>query len=498
MKAAIIPLDSRPCNMLFPSQLADMAGIEAVIPPAEYMDYFQKPGNCDAISLWLEDVYDSCDVIIASIDMLAYGGLIASRKADAEKDLCLQRISILKEIKKKKPAISIYAFSILMRTSITTTDEESKRWWQKINEYSQHSYLAEVKGEESSIIKRDILLNEIPEHILSQFLEARKRNFYINKKAVEFVGEGVFDFLLLLQEDSHPYGIHKKEQQQLQEIIWEKNIKHRVFLHNGTDEGAMMLMAKASLIHHFKNMPVSLNIQYLNKDNKDFIALYEDRMFAENLYDSLSALGIEYDENSDGVLYIYNPPDIQKDMCLEEGQCSAPYSTKEIEAYADSIVRDIVSGKRVYLLDIVYANGGEGTLLKKIASQISLTDLHGYAAWNTAGNSLGTILSQAVLSGKENSDKNRMFTLERILDDYFYQSVFRQYIVNVIKENGQDIWNIKDMSLAEEIMSNPSVCRKELEQLFGENIPCFYVAPVWNRLFEAKITVKEDYNVKDI
>jgi hypothetical protein len=63
--------------------------------------------------------------------------------------------------------------------------------------------------------------------------------------------------------------------------------------------------------------------------------------------------------------------------------------------------------------------------------------LAAYAGWNTAGNTLGTVLAQAVLSilmqrGAGTNDQQAAqvaFLFRRYLDDYYYQAVERTHLV---------------------------------------------------------------------
>ncbi len=91
---AFIALDDRPCNRLFPQQLAAISGTRLLMPPREHLGWYTRPGNCDAIADWLARCH--ADRFVVSADMLCYGGLVASRTPVVEADLAL-RDSILCE-----------------------------------------------------------------------------------------------------------------------------------------------------------------------------------------------------------------------------------------------------------------------------------------------------------------------------------------------------------------------------------------------------------------
>ena len=54
MRVACLPLDSRPCNALFPVQLAHWAGAECVTPQQAEMDDYTVPASFEATRAFLE------------------------------------------------------------------------------------------------------------------------------------------------------------------------------------------------------------------------------------------------------------------------------------------------------------------------------------------------------------------------------------------------------------------------------------------------------------
>jgi len=90
---SLVPLDDRPCNRLFPAQLAPTAGWEVSLPPRESLGWFTRPGDCEAISDWLRKAPSGR--LVVSTDMLCYGGLIASRSPAVGLEQAMGRLETL-------------------------------------------------------------------------------------------------------------------------------------------------------------------------------------------------------------------------------------------------------------------------------------------------------------------------------------------------------------------------------------------------------------------
>jgi hypothetical protein len=140
-------------------------------------------------------------------------------------------------------------------------------------------------------------------------------------------------------------------------------------------------------------------------------------------------------------------------------------------------------------LDLDFANGGNTALLDTLGQCMPISQLWGYAAWNTASNSLGTLLAQ-ILASRHNTAANQAFTAERILDDGIYQTLVRPEVTKQLQEAGEDIYQIIDTYSAEQALEESfSNQQSLLERIFGNNVPEFTAKLRWNRLFEAAVFV---------
>jgi len=180
----LVPLDDRPVNLRMPRLLAEMVGYELVTPPRELLGHFKTAGDPEAIGAWvLGQVVEPVDCAVLSLDMLAYGGLVASRGANVRTALA--------------PHLTIYAFNVIMRLSITARSDETARYWELVRRYSELSGVVAEGGDAQAAAELRQLEQQIPAAVLGEYLAVRGRNHQINQRAIEEVAAGNLDMLVL-------------------------------------------------------------------------------------------------------------------------------------------------------------------------------------------------------------------------------------------------------------------------------------------------------------
>ena len=79
-KIALIPIDNRPiCYTLIEQISAVNKNIKLYLPERKYLGGLYDTANISAILNWLKTL-PKIDYIIISLDTVAYGGLVASRR----------------------------------------------------------------------------------------------------------------------------------------------------------------------------------------------------------------------------------------------------------------------------------------------------------------------------------------------------------------------------------------------------------------------------------
>ena len=130
MKIGFVPIDNRPVCYTLPQMIAEIdRNIEFLIPPREFLGDLTKYAYCEKLFEWLENLSE-LDALVISLDTMAYGGLIPSRRSADTFERIKERIFRLREILTAKQA-KIYAFSSIMRISNNNINEEEKEYWSR-------------------------------------------------------------------------------------------------------------------------------------------------------------------------------------------------------------------------------------------------------------------------------------------------------------------------------------------------------------------------------
>ena len=173
-KILLISLDDRPPCLQFPVKMGLIGDVELVCPPRALLGKFTDFGKSDEIIQWiLAQNLQSFDAAIVSMDMLAYGGLVASRVHETPFEMAMKRVEIIKTIREKAPKIKIYGSSIIMRLA-PTGDGKNEAYREKLAKWAEVS----PDGNQKPLVER--LESEIPKEALENYKTARTRNLKIN------------------------------------------------------------------------------------------------------------------------------------------------------------------------------------------------------------------------------------------------------------------------------------------------------------------------------
>lgn len=479
-KVLLVPLDSRPCNTTWVQKFAKRGNLDLVMYPKELCgDLFEK-ANTEHVFSWIDENIAKTDYLILSLDMLCSGGLVPSRLGEFDIAKAKELINKFRIYKEKNPNLKIYGFDTLMRTTITSYNYQSAKLWAQINKYSKLKGELHIKYNQETEEELNALINEIDSNDLNKFLKTREKKHEMNLYYIDLVINNIFDYLLILQEDSQGNGIQLLEQKIILDKIQNNNLSNKVKLYNGTDEGASVLLAKV-LVQTYNIIPnVYIHLPY--KDTLDKIYCFEDRHFRENLNNMFDVIGINQTniDNSDYILSIFAEKEIMN-LDLDKYTSFELNKTNEYNKYIKELNYFINEKNNVALLDLTFPNGGSFELL----SDINYKKLKGYSAWNTPSNSLGTLLCDMVCYLINENDNT--FTKERILDDCIYQYIVRRRVNEILIDRNINIFN-----LGEHGKMAIDLIKKEFDKYTNMvDIKSCNIYLPWNRTFEIEIDVKE-------
>lgn len=444
MKIAFLPIDNRPVCYTLPKIIAGIdSDIELIMPEREMLGDLTKSADIEGLFKWLENIQKP-DALILTLDTIAYGGLIPSRRCPESFEQIKERINTLKEILEEKQC-KIYAFSSIMRISNNNYNEEEKgywsRWGKKIFDYS---YQTHKLGCESCIT------NIIPSEILDDYLNTRKRNFEINKIYLEWQKQGLFDTLIFSKDDCAQYGFNVQEAKFLEDMGG--------FTKTGADEIPLSLLSRA-IKGNIKICPV-----FLEPEEKNLISNYEDVSIEKSVLGQIELAGCTAtdEDEADIILYINNFKDHQGEIVMKIG--------------TEGFSKHFTAPNKPYMIaDVRFANGADNNFIKELfKNPIDDKYFYGYSAWNTSANTLGSLICAAktkFLAKKYNRDEFSKLQITRFLDDWAYQANIRQIL------STPDIPELKQ---------NMQAFENTIFHILNTKADIKYSYP-WNRLFEVEV-----------
>ena len=492
-----IPLDDRPPCLQFTERMGTIGLTDVISPPRGLLGKFTKPGDPDQIIEWLQNQdLTTFDAAVISLDMIAYGGLVASRVYQTDLRQSLSRIKIINNIKKKAPNLPLYGQSVIMRLA-PTSDGKNEAYREKLARWADLSPYPENKSETGK------LEAEIPKSALNAYVRARQRNLSINREALKLTERGILDYLILSQDDAKPRGIHIADRNALISAIEQRKLSDKVIIQPGTDEISMLLLARA-LNKAYKISP-KVFVKYSSEATADKAMPFEDRPLRQTVgYNILASGASEVNEESDADLLFY--------------VFASRFDNGSAESFASDIENQIVEGKKIIVADIDpkgNVQGGDITFTEDLLRRRIFPNLYGYASWNTAGNTIGTTLPQGLIfhlakqklmTNPEQSLKvllaQKWFTTHRLVDDYAFHTLVRPKANEYFRQN-----NRSGFERPEEMARQVEKYSRELLQPLFTTLSAIYsekkseILPAnmncipknmtfslpWNRTFEAEI-----------
>lgn len=83
-------------------------------------------------------------------------------------------------------------------------------------------------------------------------------------------------------------------------------------------------------------------------------------------------------------------------------------------------------GIPVSMVDVYFANGSDNTLMNLMVKDDLLYKVAAYNGWNTASNTIGYAIAQAVLAPDMSAEDHKDMLIEQYIDNWAYQANVRK------------------------------------------------------------------------
>lgn len=499
-RVALLPLDDRPMNTKLVRLLGRMVDYEVTLPPAEIIGHFDDPGDPEALIHWLRGVAPETDTVLLSIDMLAYGGYVASRQPHVRTEAALQRLGFLAELRDKAADHRIYALATIPSPEgmpLAGQDVGESRAVARHAELQAAARDAEQAAESVAADEMAHLRASVSADFWGHYHEMRRRNLEVNLKAAKLADDGVLDFLVVAQESGSPVGPHVDEAEELLERVADRGASDSVAVVDGQSQGAAVLLVR--FVHtHMETSPAIATIYSCPPDGIPSSAA--DGALIDSVRAQIVALGAsEVDEPADAdiCLYVNTPTELP---LAEAGPGTKPFDERKhaLHPFAIDLSGWVASDRLAALADAAFPLAADEALMRALHEiKVDLTRLGGFAARETPGASAGAALAQVCLRRIALRDKGAFdlaqavgdlrpmrylelldslidserahicLLFERFVEDYLFQSRIKQRAASYLA----DLIANSPISLTEVPNSADQFVRTALSRAAGE----FYI-----------------------
>ena len=487
---AFVPLDDRPVTRQLPQMLGALAGAHVIEPPRALLGNYLTFGKPDAVIAWLNgSATAGAQSFALSTDMLAYGGLVASRVPGTTYADAYFRLRELAQLRAAHPHAWIGAFGTIMRLAPTGVPALGSAAG-FFAAYPQWSYLQQYANLHDPPLAAEVPSAQHLEQImapgvLQAYLQTRARNYAVDLLALNYARQGAVDRLVLGQDDAGPVGLHVKEVHALQRFVQQYGLDTKVSIEPGADELGMALVAHA--IAQQIGWQPRIAVRYSRPDGGS----YNDPLeFApiDVAIDSLVALcgAVRDDQTPDIVLYVRVP----KDSPDQDGQLEA------------AMAQDERAGSSVAFADLTFLQetfAPQASFAEQLLRDGVASGLDAYSSWNTNANTVGTAIAEAVAAGAGRRTgtydalAHKEFTFNRIVDDYAFHDYVRPQLNALLDAQGipDHTYLLADPAAAVASLNRAALWNRAqaiLSQLYpGYHIAAMHIDLPWNRTFETGI-----------
>ncbi|HEV8338475.1 MAG TPA: DUF4127 family protein [bacterium] len=501
MKLLFIPLDDRPATRDAVMDLAAAGGIEVITPARATLGGRDRGADVPALWTWLHGELqgDAPAACIASAEMLCFGGLVAARRSTRH---WRNLLPWLDEIHTLAARVPTYLSAVIPRTPTSGGGAEDPLYWEThgdaLREYAAAADRFAWMGDPASRRGLAETLAKLPSEVVEDLFQHRRRHLLINAELLIAAAQGRLRSLLIGQDDTTATGLSRMDREALDRLAARTSSLEagtpRVLLTSGADELGATLFAR--WLNDAAATSPAVRIAYTVPDARESVAAYESTPLLQSVRDHVVASGCRIvDDGEDILLWVHN---FAEERQREARDQPDPRQDTRGAAAAEALVKATESDERVVAVaDVRYANGADRAFVEALLRQTGFGGVHAYAAWNTAGNALGSAVAQAVTvlhvqrgTVPGSLDAARQILITRLLDDWGYQAVVRLRLSRLVAERGGDVADVGDLEPALETAAIAFFAEEVVPLLsssFDHRITVHQVAFPWRRLFEVLI-----------
>lgn len=493
-----IPLDDRPATRDAVLDLAAAAGVPIATPEPALLGSRVRPADVHALWSWIHGQVERTApaACVASIDMLCFGGLVASRTSTRHWRNLLPWLDQVYALAGRVPA---YLSAVIPRTPVYGGGNEDPPHWQThgdaLRAYSAAADQFGWMGDIAAGRRVAEALERLPSGVVETVLAHRRRHLLLHAELIVAAALGKIRSLLLGQDDTTAAGLSRMDREALERLAHVAGAGD-VRLASGADELGAVLFAR--WLNEASATAPTVRVVYTFPQATDRVPAYESLPLAETVREHVEAAGCRVAAGDEDILlWVHNfDDDYQREAQDQQGSVPAD----RLEALVAEAEMATAADGVAALADVRFANGADGSLVERLLRERHLGRVAAYAGWNTAGNALGSAIAQAVtifhirastVPGDEEAAW-RMLAL-RLLDDWGYQVVVRPRLAALVRERGGDGQRLG--SLAGELAEAARRLLAEtvvppLTRSLGMPLQVRRVAFPWDRLFEAAIELE--------
>jgi len=486
-----VPFDNRPVSLDYVVDTVAKGGFEILVPPEDYLANRNKNANPDILWKWVFEHAHEADAIVVSADALVYGGLVASRTHNLDKDVLSTRVKNFHKLKEDHPDVRIYVFSTIMRSPHGSSGGVEPSYYEiygpaifQINALQDKQEVQGLKSQEEEELKN--LIAEVPKEVLADWHMRREKNFAVNVELIREAKKDIFAYLLLGRDDASPYSRSHQESRWLYpETMFLSASKYLSF--PGADQLGMVLLARASNDLMFK-IP-SVAVKYSQGTGEQTIPSYEDIEIGQTVRNHIIAVGgvpLLSEKVADMILAVHTPVD---GWTREAGGINPQEANPDTVSFVKEIQSYVLANRKVAVADIAFANGSDNSLMYEMTKSKIIPKLQSYSGWNTASNTIGYTIGQAVFAQNMSSSNRKALLAVRLLDDWAYQANIRSTLLReiLVPQGSSDVQlnGITPKLIAETEQRMKVFAAQHIEWLPFQKAE---VSFPWNRMFEVGIS----------